>query len=215
MTRDHPIARTNGDLFDVDAAVTDDALASLNTCRRCDLWRDATQAVPGSGPARATLMLVGEQPGDQEDIRGQPFIGPAGQLLDRLLAQAQLERHTLYLTNAVKHFKWEARGARRLHKTPLPQEIRACSYWLERELVSVAPQLVVTLGATALKAILGVSAVKLAAMLGTPIPRERFQIVPTYHPSYLLRIPDPQLKAQAQSAMLQHLETARRLLVGQ
>src|SRR3954453_14540949 len=117
--------------------------ATLDRCRRCDLWRHATQAVPGVGPALARIMLVGEQPGDQEDLQGLPFVGPAGAVLEKAMAQAGMERDSIYLTNAVKHFKWELRGKRRLHKTPAQKEITACHLWLEEELARVRPDVVV------------------------------------------------------------------------
>ncbi|MBF6907426.1 uracil-DNA glycosylase, partial [Acinetobacter baumannii] len=107
--------------------------SKLDECRRCDLWQFATQGVGGEGSKKAQIMLVGEQPGDQEDLAGKAFIGPAGQLLDRVFAAADLERRSIYLTNAVKHFKWEPKGKRRLHKTPAQREVEACHYWLEKE----------------------------------------------------------------------------------
>src|SRR6202012_296446 len=126
--------------------------ATLDECRRCALWRDATQAVGGEGQRHASIMLIGEQPGDAEDVQGKPFVGPAGALLDKALQDAGVARNEVYVTNAVKHFKWTPRGKRRMHKTPAQREIDACEYWLERELSSVKPQVIVTLGATALKA---------------------------------------------------------------
>ncbi len=127
----------------------------LDQCRNCPLWQYATQAVPGEGPDSARLMLVGEQPGDQEDLAGRPFVGPAGQLLDRALAAAGIERAQVYVTNAVKHFKYELRGKRRLHKKPAELEIAACHAWYESEVATVQPALIVALGATAVRAVLG------------------------------------------------------------
>src|SRR5579862_8749220 len=124
-------------------------------CRRCPLYRDATQAVPGGGSKHATLMLVGEQPGDKEDLAGKPFVGPAGALLDRALAEAGIERTDVYVTNAVKHFKFEERGKRRIHKRPSSPEIVACKPWLEAELGIVQPRLIVCLGATAAHSVIG------------------------------------------------------------
>ena len=127
---------------------------TLDECRRCPLWHDATQGVGGVGPAHAAIMMVGEQPGDSEDREGRPFVGPAGRLLDDALREAGVTRGTVFVTNAVKHFKWEPRGKRRMHKTPAQREVDACRYWLERELTRVSPRVVVALGSTALKALL-------------------------------------------------------------
>jgi uracil-DNA glycosylase family protein len=128
---------------------------SPQTCRRCDLWRHATQAVEGEGSPSARFMLVGEQPGDEEDLRGHPFVGPAGKVLDQAIAAAGLERHDVFITNAVKHFKWEPRGKRRLHKRPGIGKINACHVWLEQEIAAVKPAVIVALGATALRALTG------------------------------------------------------------
>ena len=164
----------------------------LNQCRSCPLWQFATQAVPGEGPTSAPLMLVGEQPGDQEDLAGHPFVGPAGQLLDRALAAAGIERAQVYVTNAVKHFKYELRGKRRLHKKPAEQEIAACHAWYESEVAAVQPALIVALGATAVRAVLG-RALPILAHRGTLIdaPNElapSARVLVTVHPSYLLRV---------------------------
>ncbi|HEY4373641.1 MAG TPA: UdgX family uracil-DNA binding protein [Burkholderiales bacterium] len=158
-------------------------------CRDCPLWEHATQTVFGEGPARATILLVGEQPGDQEDTAGHPFVGPAGRLLDRALADAKVDRGEVYVTNAVKHFKFELRGKRRLHKTPAQAEIAACHEWLEREIGLVAPRLIVAMGATAARSVTG---------RATPIGANRGHVVElpsgaallvTVHPSFLLRVP--------------------------
>jgi DNA polymerase len=125
------------------------------TCRDCPLWANATQTVFGAGDPHARVMLVGEQPGDEEDRKGLPFVGPAGRLLDRALEAAGVDREHLYVTNAVKHFKWEPRGKRRLHKTPAQREIDACHQWLEREIKNIKPQVIVALGSTAAKALIG------------------------------------------------------------
>ena len=127
----------------------------IDACRRCPLWKRATQGVAGKGPRRAALMLVGEQPGDEEDRQGQPFVGPAGLLLRRALADAGIDDSAVYITNAVKHFSWEPRGTRRIHKTPTQREIAACQDWLDREIDSVRPAVIVALGATALFALIG------------------------------------------------------------
>ncbi|WP_346348612.1 UdgX family uracil-DNA binding protein [Cupriavidus sp. WKF15] len=159
----------------------------LNACRRCPLWHDATQGVPGTGPLSAKLMLVGEQPGNEEDLQGEPFVGPAGHLLGEALARAGLQREDVYLTNAVKHFKFQLRGKRRLHKTPGQLEIEACGLWLEQEIRAVGPAVIVALGATAAGAVLGRKRVALAALLDAPVEQDGHMVVATYHPSFVLR----------------------------
>src|SRR5262249_23932486 len=129
--------------------------AAARLCTGCELYKTATQVVFGRGPGNARLMLIGEQPGDQEDLQGAPFVGPAGEVLDRALAEAGIARSEIYVTNVVKHFKWERRGKRRIHRTPGPIEIEACRPWLEAELSAVRPQLIVCLGSTALQALMG------------------------------------------------------------
>ncbi len=188
--------------------------STLDQCRRCDLWQHATQAVGGAGPKRARIMLVGEQPGDQEDLAGKPFVGPAGKLLDHIMDEAGIDRRKVYLTNAVKHFKWEPRGKRRLHKTPAQREIEACSYWLDQELAQEQPEVIVALGSTALKAVLGTSHVTLKDTLGKPIRHGGRWVVTVYHPSYVLRVPDDDMKAQAMAVMVDGLKLAKRLLAG-
>lgn len=189
-----------------------DAPTSLDQCRRCDLWKNATQAVDGAGPRHARIMLVGEQPGDQEDLAGEPFVGPAGKLLDRAMAEAGLDRRKVYLTNAVKHFKWEPRGKRRLHKTPAQREIEACVYWLERELAQVAPDVIVAMGSTALKAVTGDAHAMLKDAMAGPFMHEGRWIVAIYHPSYVLRVPGEDAKAQAYAAMVAGFREAVALL---
>lgn len=185
--------------------------STLDQCRRCELWRNATQGVPGTGPENSRIMLVGEQPGDQEDLAGMPFIGPAGQLLDRALQQAALERRDVYVTNAVKHFKWEPQGKRRLHKTPGQREINACRYWLEQEIATVRPQIIVALGSTALKSVLQDAKASLTERLGAPFQKDGVWIVAVYHPSYVLRVPGEDAKARAFAAMVDGLKAARQL----
>jgi len=159
----------------------------LENCRRCDLWKLATQAVGGEGPRTAAMMAVGEQPGDEEDRRGHPFVGPAGRVLDAALEAAGVARDQVYITNAVKHFKWEPRGKRRLHKKPDVREINACNVWLEREIDAVRPQVIVALGATALRALSG-SALSIESARSRHLTHQRgAQIVATYHPSAVLR----------------------------
>lgn len=184
---------------------------TLDACRRCELWRDATQAVPGCGPAQAALMLVGEQPGDQEDLAGRPFIGPAGRLLDDAFGRAGIVREEVYLTNAVKHFKWEARGKRRLHRTPAQQEAAACRPWLEQELSQVQPRVVVALGATALNALLGRGAGRLNDLLGTPVQCGGRLVIATWHPSYVLRLAEREAQAAAFDDIVRVLRMAHTL----
>jgi uracil-DNA glycosylase len=159
---------------------------SLDRCRRCALWRNATQGVGGEGPARALVMLVGEQPGDKEDLAGAPFVGPAGRILDQALEAADLPRQRLYVTNAVKHFKNEPRGKFRLHKKPDAAEVEACRWWLHEELRLVRPRLIVALGATAAASMFG-KAVTLKAMRGAWQQLPAGEVLVTVHPSFLLR----------------------------
>jgi uracil-DNA glycosylase len=160
-------------------------------CRRCDLWKAATQAVPGEGPRPCSMMLVGEQPGDEEDRRGRPFIGPAGGLLGALIEESGLQRTEIFVTNAVKHFKWEPRGKRRLHKKPLPREIDACGVWLEQEIDQIKPAVLIALGATALRALTG-RAISIAEARSAELRhRGGARIVATYHPSAILRAEGP------------------------
>jgi DNA polymerase len=177
---------------------TPTAMASLKAdiavCRRCPLHCGATQAVAGEGPADAPIMLVGEQPGDQEDLQGRPFVGPAGQLLDKALGEAGLARSTLYVTNAVKHFKYEPRGKRRIHQKPNTGEIQKCKWWLDREIEIVQPRLIVALGATAAQALSG-HAVSVTKERGPTMFGKKPGFI-TVHPSYLLRLPDAQKKAE-------------------
>jgi probable DNA metabolism protein len=188
--------------------------STLDECRRCDLWQNATQAVAGQGSTRAKLMLVGEQPGDQEDLAGKPFVGPAGELLDRAMDQAGVDRRKVYITNAVKHFKWEPRGKRRLHKTPGQREVMACHYWLETELEAIAPKVIVALGSTALKSIMKSGSVSLKDHMGKPFQHEGRWVVVTYHPAFALRVPSSEARAEAMAAMVDALRTAQHLADG-
>ena len=159
-------------------------------CERCPLYKSATQPVPGHGPARARIMLVGEQPGDQEDRQGVPFVGPAGRVLDQAVADAGLDRSKLFVTNAVKHFKFEQRGKRRLHKRPNAYEIDRCRHWLDAERAIVKPRIVVAMGATAIRGVYG-KTLTIAKSRGRLIPLpDGEHLIITVHPSYLLRIPD-------------------------
>jgi len=173
----------------------DEARSAALECQACSLWQYATQTVFGDGGPRAALMLVGEQPGDSEDRTGKPFVGPAGHVLDRALREAGIAREAVYVTNAVKHFKYVPRGKRRLHKKPAEAEIDACHQWLEREFV--APRLIVALGSTAARALLG-RPTPVEANRGRLLspPGARAKLLITVHPSALLRMPD-EYKAEA------------------
>ncbi len=194
------------------SATSAESIASLREeaalCRACPLWKDATQTVFGEGPPHAPIMLVGEQPGDKEDLAGRPFVGPAGQMLDRALEEAGLDRRKAYVTNAVKHFKFVPRGKIRLHQKPNTQEIKACRQWYERELASIKADLVVAMGATAAQSVLGRI---------TPINRNRGRLIDlddgvkvlvTVHPSYLLRLPDAASKAREYARFVDDLKIA-------
>jgi uracil-DNA glycosylase family protein len=180
-------------------------------CRGCPLWRDATQTVFGEGLRHAPLMLVGEMPGNDEDLAGRPFVGPAGRLLDEALEEAGIDRTGAYVTNVVKHFKWEPRGKRRLHRTPNPGEIRACVPWLHAEIDLIEPRVLVCLGATAARALLGAQ---------FRVSRERGRLVPsalapkvlaTIHPSAILRARDED-RARERRAFVADLREVRRVL---
>lgn len=185
--------------------------AEARTCRRCPLYRNATQTVFGEGPASARLMLVGEQPGDQEDLAGRPFVGPAGKMLDKALAEAGIDRRKVYMTNAVKHFKNEPRGKKRLHKRPNRGEIEVCRYWLGREISLVQPDLIVALGVTAAETLAGRK---------ITITRERGREVAfadgrkgivTIHPSSILRQPDDVARHAAYAGLVKDLKLALKL----
>jgi DNA polymerase len=182
-------------------------------CRRCGLWERATQFVPGVGPETARIMLVGEQPGDQEDLAGTPFVGPAGQMLDRALAEAGIDRASVYVTNAVKHFKFEPRGKRRIHATPNAGEIAACRFWLDQERVLIAPAVTILLGASAAHAVLG-RTVTISRERGWPQPLQGGICVVTVHPSYLLRLPDADAKAREYQKFVIDLRNAAALAAG-
>jgi uracil-DNA glycosylase len=195
-----------------DATDLDTLREEAASCRACPLWKDATQTVFGEGPDHAEIMMVGEQPGDKEDLAGKPFVGPAGQMLDRALEEAGIDRRKVYVTNAVKHFKFVPRGKIRLHQKPNTPEIKACRQWYERELAAVRPALVVALGATAAQSVFG----KI-----TPINKTRGHVVTlddgtetlvTVHPSYLLRLPDQEAKAREYERFVADLKIAARAI---
>jgi probable DNA metabolism protein len=202
MPRKHVIVANDMEILREEAA----------SCRACPLWKDATQTVFGEGPSSAPIMMVGEQPGDKEDLAGKPFVGPAGQMLDRALEEAGVDRKKVYVTNAVKHFKFVPRGKIRLHQKPNTSEIKACRQWYERELATVKPTLVVALGATAAQSVFG----KI-----TPINKNRGRLIDlgnglnalvTVHPSYLLRLPDEDARKREYKRFVEDLKIAETLL---
>jgi uracil-DNA glycosylase len=181
-------------------------------CQDCPLWANATQTVFGAGDPHAQVMLVGEQPGDEEDKKGLPFVGPAGRLLDRALEAAGVNREHLYVTNAVKHFKWQLRGKRRLHKTPAQREIDACHQWLEGEIQTVKPHVIVALGATAAKAVIG-------PQFKVSIQRGQFvesalapYVFATFHPSALLRLKENEEREAAFAQLVNDLKLINKAL---
>jgi DNA polymerase len=189
-------------------AVRDDARA----CRNCHLWQVGTQTVFGSGPATAGIMLVGEQPGDQEDLAGEPFVGPAGRLLREAMVEAGLDPAGAYLTNAVKHFKWTPRGQRRIHEKPNREEILACRMWLDQELAIVKPRGLVALGATAAGALLGAS-VRVTRDRGRLLPSPLAPLVMvTVHPSSILRAPDDASRRQSRRDFVRDLKAVAEAL---
>jgi uracil-DNA glycosylase len=183
-----------------------------STCRACHLWKNATQTVFGEGPQHAEVMLVGEQPGDREDLAGKPFVGPAGLMLDRALEEAGIDRKKAYVTNAVKHFKFVPRGKIRLHQKPTTPEIRACRQWYERELASIRPAVVVAMGATAAQSVFGKMA-PINKSRGRPIPLEGgITAVVTVHPSFLLRQPDADARLREYQRFLADLKVVAAML---
>jgi DNA polymerase len=183
-------------------------------CQDCPLWANATQTVFGAGDPHARVMLVGEQPGDEEDKKGLPFVGPAGRLLDRALEAAGVEREHLYVTNAVKHFKWQLRGKRRLHKTPAQREVDACHQWLEGEIRTVKPRVIVALGSTAAKAIIGKDfkvSVERGQFVESPLAPHVFA---TLHPSALLRLREEEEEEAAFAQLVKDLKLIKKALGG-
>jgi DNA polymerase len=188
------------------------ARKAAQKCQACDLYRHATQTVFGEGPARPELMLVGEQPGDAEDTSGHPFVGPAGKLLDRALADAGIDRARTYVTNVVKHFKWEPRGKRRIHKRPNAGEIAACRPWLDAEIRLLKPRAIMCLGSTAAQALLG-RQFKVTAHRGELVASPLAPIVmATVHPSSILRAPDDESRRQELEHFVRDLKKAVRAL---
>jgi uracil-DNA glycosylase len=181
-------------------------------CKACDLYKRGTQTVFGEGPRRAEVMMVGEQPGDAEDIAGHPFVGPAGKLLDRALEEAKIDRGVVYVTNVVKHFKWEPRGKRRIHAKPNAAEIGACRPWLETEIALVKPRILICLGATAAQALLG-KAFKVSQQRGKPVESSLAPVViATVHPSSILRARDDETRRAEMARFVEDLKTVAREL---
>jgi len=203
------------DLFmDTDAPIKSlrELAAAEAACRRCPLWREATQAVPGAGPREAAVMLVGEQPGDKEDIEGKPFVGPAGRMLDAALADAGIERGETFVTNAVKHFKFERRGKRRLHKRPNNAEVEHCRIWLDAERRLVKPRAIVALGVTAARGLTG-KTLTIAKVRGKPFgAADGATLFVTVHPSALLRIEDDAERHAAYAAFVADLKVVAKAL---
>ncbi|HEY0438140.1 MAG TPA: UdgX family uracil-DNA binding protein [Phenylobacterium sp.] len=198
--------------YDGQAVTTlDEVAAGVQFCRRCDLYKDATQGVAGEGPAHARLMLVGEQPGDQEDLAGHPFVGPAGIMLDKALIAAGVPREGVFVTNAVKHFRHELRGKKRIHKTPGVRHVDACRWWLDNERRIVRPRVIVAMGATAVLAVFG-EALPVGANRGQArqLPDQAQGLV-TWHPSFLLRVPDAEARAKAFAEFVDDLKLAWKL----
>jgi DNA polymerase len=186
--------------------------AAAAGCRGCDLWRRGTQTVFGEGEQRARVMLVGEQPGNDEDLAGKPFVGPAGKLLDRALAQAGIDRTQVYVTNAVKHFKWQPRGKRRVHEKPNALEIGACLPWLQAEIALIEPDVIVCLGATAAQALLG-REFRVTKQRGEFVPsRWGSRVMATVHPSSILRSPDEDTRREETERFVADLEKVARAI---
>jgi uracil-DNA glycosylase family protein len=182
----------------------------IKDCRRCELWKQATQAVPGEGPRHARIMLVGEQPGDEEDLQGHPFVAPAGRVLDKCMAAADLKREEVFVTNAVKHFKWEPRGKRRLHQKPNLLEINACNIWLQLEIERIKPRALLALGATALRALLGRTLTIDAGRRQSLQHASGITVLASYHPSAILRA-EGEGAATLRAALITDLKRARKL----
>jgi DNA polymerase len=181
-------------------------------CRGCPIYCRATQAVFGEGPKDATVMFVGEQPGDQEDLAGKPFVGPSGQLLNDAMERAGVPRDEAYVTNAVKHFKWEPRGKRRLHSKPSAREVAACRPWLETEIAIVKPKMIVCLGATAAQSLMG-SGFRITQHRGEVIKTDWAPwLLATNHPSAILRVPDPELREKTHAAFVDDLRVVAKKL---
>jgi DNA polymerase len=204
-------ARTEKILFPVHASLEELARAAKD-CKACDLWKRGTQTVFGEGGAHVKVMLVGEQPGNQEDLEGKPFVGPAGKLLDAALVEAGIDRAKVYVTNAVKHFKWEPRGKRRIHKKPNAAEIAACRPWLDGEIAALHPEVIVCLGATAAQALLG-GDFRVTQHRGEFVKSPlAVSVMATVHPSSILRAPDEETRHEEMKRFIQDLKKIAKLV---
>ena len=182
-------------------------------CKACDLWENATQTVFGEGKRRAKVLFIGEQPGNDEDLQGRPFVGPAGRLFDQALEETGIDRRQTYVTNVVKHFKWEPRGKRRIHKKPNSTEIEACRPWLEAEIAAVKPRVIVCLGATAAQTLLG-KEFRVSRQRGQPIPSPlAHTVIATVHPSSILRAPDEQSRRSEMQRFIDDLKIVAKRLI--
>jgi DNA polymerase len=184
---------------------------TVNECRRCPLWERATQGVAGEGSRQAALLFVGEQPGDEEDLIGRPFVGPAGRLLRGLFDELGIDAATAFITNAVKHFKWEPRGKRRLHKTPAQAEFDACHVWLEKEIDTLQPKVIVALGANALVSLVGRRMTLTAGRESMLLRPDGTRIIATYHPSAVLRAPDSDRRQELRAILRDDLKLALKI----
>ncbi|MGV2186602.1 UdgX family uracil-DNA binding protein [Rhizobium rhizogenes] len=214
MLDKHPLSDAGPSLErnHADATTLEALRSDAESCRRCDLYRNATHLVFGDGPRNAEIVLVGEQPGDKEDLAGKPFVGPAGRLLDQCLEEAGIDRDRCYVTNAVKHFKYQMRGKKRLHARPNAGEMQRCAWWLGAELELLQPKLVVALGATAVSSLLG-SKVRVMRDRGRILrPSGQVEILVTIHPSALLRIREPGEKEKSRLAFIRDLKKIRGFL---
>ena len=199
-------------LFGVESRSLDELRAEAAECKACDLWKSGTQTVFGEGSEKAEIVFVGEQPGDKEDLAGRPFVGPAGRVLDEGLEAAGIDRSLAYVTNAVKHFKWTARGKRRIHQKPNAAEMAACRPWLEAELAVVRPKVLVALGATAAQSLLG-RQFRVTKQRGTPVESELApHVVATVHPSSILRQETEEDRAAAMKDFVADLKVVAKLL---
>lgn len=196
--------------LDIQSLSLEAVASAAESCTECDLYKPATQVVFGDGPLEASMMLLGEQPGGQEDREGQPFVGPAGRELSRVLEAARIDRSDVYVTNVVKHFRFEERGKKRLHKKPTRSQVAACRPWLDAELEKVDPSLVVCLGSSAAQTILG-SGVRVMNDHGVPVEWEGYLVVPTIHPSFILRSSEEGRRSELFDLMVEDLEKARQL----
>ena len=198
-------------LFPMHASL-EELTKAAKDCKACDLWKRGTQTVFGEGSSHAKVMLVGEQPGNQEDLEGKPFVGPAGKLLDAALVEAGIDRAKVYVTNAVKHFKWEPRGKRRIHKKPNAAEVAACRPWLDGEIAALQPKVIVCLGATAAQALLGRDfrvTQHRGEFLKSPLAP---YLMATIHPSSILRAPDEETRQEEMRRFIQDLKKIAKIL---